>query len=295
MHEKRRAARPYPVLMVNSMVSFLLAWMAITALHLGVTAITANAYHIPIALDLNGFSFPISNYSSLWTADAIRMIFVAGPAVCLLAGFAFAGWSLSLGARDVFLRDFFFWLAFHGINMALGGVIAGVLTSSGFAWFAKWIYLNETARFFIALLAFFGLALSGILLTPLSLRSAPSLWHIRWHDRYIYLFSRMLVPWMAGLAIIVLLRLPAIPLHDLILLGTPAVIIAACYAHTGSVREQDLEAAFLSERGVDEAKDPRESLYDPPEHPAIRWGAFILLLLLLAGYRILLTSKVILG
>ncbi|MBE0641848.1 MAG: hypothetical protein IH599_07420, partial [Bacteroidales bacterium] len=64
MYTRGKSTGPFPILLLNSIVTNLLALLMITALHLGVTAFTAMAYHIPMALDLTGFSFPISNYSS---------------------------------------------------------------------------------------------------------------------------------------------------------------------------------------------------------------------------------------
>ena len=209
-----RQPRPFPILMLNSIITYLIGLSLVITFYIMVTILVARAYHIPVALSYSGLSFPISNYSTLWSADAIRMIFIAGPGACLLIGFIFSGWLLNLPGKAVFLRDLFYWLSFHGINLALGGIIAGVLTSSGFAWFAKWVYLNETARFFIALVALFGLGFTGVLITPISLKSTPSLWYIRWENRYLFLFSRFLIPWLTAMLIMILIRLPAIPLHD---------------------------------------------------------------------------------
>ncbi|HRY97998.1 MAG TPA: hypothetical protein P5550_02975 [Bacteroidales bacterium] len=286
---------PYPVLLLNSVASYLIGLLLIQGLHSGVTVLVASAYHIPITFDLQGLRFPISNYSTLWTADAIRMIFVSGPAACLLAGFAFAGWSLSLSGREVVRRDLFFWIAFHGINLALGSILAGVLTSSGFAWFAKWVYMNETARFFIALLALFALGLAGILFTPIGLRSAPSLWYIRGSDRPLFYFSRFLVPWLMGSLIMLALRLPVLPLHDLILLGTPLLLIASLVTHSRSLHEQDLEAVFLDAQGTIDPEDPRAKLYAPPLSPRIRWCMVLLALWLIAAYRSWLSAQIVIG
>lgn len=295
-HIQSGSTRPFPVLMINSIFSYLLGLMLATFFYGAITIITANSFYIPVQVDFGGISFPISDYSSLWSADAIRLIFIAGPAACLLFGFIFLGLSINLSGKMVFLRDLSFWLAFHGINLALGGIIAGVLTSSGFAYFAKWIYLNESARFFVALIAIFLLAFTGMMITKLALQSAPSLWYIKSENRNVFLFSRFFVPWLAGTIILGLIRYPTLPLHDLILLATPIIMMAAIWGNSKQQREEDFELGYLDT--VDHSSDQekwRASMYSSPKRTNIRWFLVLSLVLLLAIYRIIFHQGVVFG
>jgi hypothetical protein len=281
---------------LNSLISYLLGIALTTAFYLAVTIFTANAFRIPVEVSFNGISFPISDYSPLWTGDAIRLIFIAGPAACLIWAFIFLGWFLMLPARQIFLRDLGFWMVFHGFNLAFGGIIAGVLTSSGFAWFAKWIYLNETARFFIALISVFLLGVIGLALARPALQGAPALWFIRDTQRWRFVLARLLFPWLGSVFLLSLLRLPVLPLHDLILLFTPGIMLAAIIAGIQSHRDFELEAQFLDSLEEDEQDmDLRERLYAPPRKYAVYWGCLLIILLGSVFYRIIFSTGIIFG
>lgn len=283
-------------LWINSLATYLLGLFLTTSFYLAVTIITAKAFRIPVEVSFSGISFPISDYSPLWTGDAIRLIFISGPGACLLCAFVFLGWFLMLPGRRVFLRDLGFWMVFHGFNLAFGGIIAGVLTSSGFAWFAKWIYLNETARFFIALTSVFLLGVIGLALARPVLQSAPSLWFIRDGQRWRYAFTRLLFPWMGGTLLLLLLRLPVLPLHDLILLLTPGIMLAALIAGMKAYRDFELEVHFV-DRVIrnDQDSDPREVLYEPPSHYKVYWVLLAIILVAITAYRMLFADGIVFG
>ena len=283
-------------LWTNSLATYLLGLSLTTSFYLAVTVITANAFRIPVEVSFSGISFPISDYSPLWTGDAIRLIFISGPGACLLCAFVFLGWFLMLPGRRVFLRDLGFWMFFHGFNLAFGGIIAGVLTSSGFAWFAKWIYLNETARFFIALSSVFLLGLIGLALARPVLQSAPALWFIRDGLRLRFAFARLVLPWAGGTLILLMLRLPVLPLHDLILLLTPGVMLAATIAGMKAHRDFELEVYFLdSPIQKDQDSDPREMRYEPPSQYKVYWVLLAMILVAMIAYRMLFADGIVFG
>lgn len=292
----QKKGRPFPVLMLNATMNYLLALILTTAFYSAVTIIVANEFRIPVEVSFNGLLFPISDYSSAWTADAIRLIFISGPAACLVMGFVFLGWSINLPGKWFFARQMAFWFSLHGFNLALGGIVAGVLTSSGFAWFAKWIYLNETARFFISLLSIFLLAGVGMALVKPALKSAPSLWFLKTDNRGLFLFSGILIPWIISAVALTLIRFPVFPLHDLILLATPAVIIATIMGNHRQHREEDLEPRFLDqlENGTKEP-DWRDDLYDYRPKARINWIILIIIISLLITYRLVFGEGVIFG
>lgn len=283
-------------LWINSLATYLLGLSLTTSFYIFVTVLTANAFRIPVEVSFNGISFPISDYSPLWTGDAIRLIFISGPGACLLCGFVFLGWFLMLPGRRVFLRDLGFWMVFHGFNLAFGGIIAGVLTSSGFAWFAKWVYLNETARFFIALISVFLLGVVGLALARPALQSAPALWFIRDGQRWRFIFTRLLLPWLGGTLLLLLLRLPVLPLHDLILLVTPGIMLAAIIAGMKAHRDFELEAQFASSlKREDEDSDPREMLYEPPPKYNVYWIWLLLIIAAMVAYRLVFSAGIVFG
>lgn len=282
--------------MVNGTASYLLALIITNVFYAGVTVLAANGFRIPVEIGFNGIHFPISDYSAYWTGDAIRVIFISGPGACLVWGFVFLGLSINLPGRWEFTRELTFWLSLHGFNLALGGIVAGVLTSSGFAWFAKWIYLNETARFFISLLSLFLLAAIGIALSKPALKTAPGLWFIKEDQRLLFLFSSMLVPWVVATALTMLLRYPVFPLHDIILLGTPGIILITILGNNQQHRAEDLEQRFLDqlENGKGE-QDWREKLHNHRGNNGVRWLVIAAVILLLSAYRLFFREGVIFG
>lgn len=283
----------FPLITLNSTIHFITGLIIAFGFHHLATALTANGFGIPVLIRYYGVIFPISDYSPLWSGDAIRLVFISGPGASLALGVMAVSTLNILPHSRWGCKLLAFWVAIHSFNLAFGGVVTGILTGSGFGHFAKWIYLNETARFFIALVSIFILAFIGLTMTRKALTTAPSLHYVHQENRQLFAIAQVFLPWILGSGIMILIKIPQNPVNEMLLFLTPGVIIGVILAHTASYRSQEFEASFAV---MDEVQNEDEQEVVPKEQKEtplyFHWIGGVLCIGIILIYRIGFSSGV---
>jgi len=109
------------------------------------------------------------------------------------------------------------WGFINALNLFFGGFLVGLINQRGFGYFATWNYFSVELSIFSALICVSVLILAGYYFTGLFMRNANNYAIINKKNRRAYIFSIAVLPWVAGLVIIILLKVPGIRSDEILI------------------------------------------------------------------------------
>jgi hypothetical protein len=201
------------IIAINSLASFVLAYLFIFYLNQLSYVLTAGMYNYPLTIDYATYFFHIEPYQ--WTHDAVFMIFSSGYVLTFIFGL------LSLLAfyqtmPDVMpIKVFFFWMIIHSSNFVFGGVMLGNLLTEGIGHVFNWMYLADTARMIISITGFFGLLMTALFSSRLVAISSNA-YFSKYNERMspFFITAQVLVPYLIGSFLLFVYFLPKNMFHE---------------------------------------------------------------------------------
>lgn len=196
------------VVAVNATALYLLAYLLVQAVFQVSTLSVAAQLGIRGTWQLGRLQFRMAD--SEWWQAAVLAVYGAGPVVCLGLGIG-ALWLFWKWARlrRGLLKLFLFWVMLHACNLSLGALAADTLTQTGTWYVPSWLFRAGNAlNVVVALLAAMLQMVLGYLAAMLFLQSHDSITMMLYHNRRQLLVSAVLVPWLAGSALLLLLHWP---------------------------------------------------------------------------------------
>ncbi len=189
--------RNFWVIVLNSTSAFVLAYLLVFYLNHFTKAAMGIMFNIPVAFDWDQLYFYIKDYQ--WTHDMVTTVFSAGVVVVFIFGI------LSLAAFRAFreevsrLKIFFLWFALLAFNFFFSNLLIGNLFTRGIGYVFQWAYLSDTAKVVIAMIGFFGLILTALVLRRPFLLSANSYFVSLKERNFPFFFTaQVIVPYLAG-------------------------------------------------------------------------------------------------
>ncbi|WP_400191018.1 hypothetical protein [Hymenobacter sp. B81] len=254
----------------NATLLYVLAYLTATTVYQLATVLTAKSLGIPGTWGLGKVFFRISDGE--WWQTAVLAVYSAGPLSCLLLG-AGAGlwfWWRARRQRGLF-KQFLFWLTLHGCNLFFGALVADTFTESGFWFVPGWLFMAGPipGALLAGLFGLIQLAL-GYFAGMLFLQSHDSISLMKFPNRRLLLVSTLYVPWLAGSALIGLLKWPELTHNEQLHFATLLLLLAPLtLAAANELFEFTLES---------------------PQKTRVAWGLAGVALLLLLVLRVVLGS-----
>jgi hypothetical protein len=198
---------------INSTVIFMVAYQVSWLIYQLTVMVVASFSKIDSVLYYYEVMFPIGNYSPKWNQTNIIFITLSGPAISLVLWAVYRFVILRKFHPGGQLRLFLVWLYLNSIMLFFGAFVGGAITRQGFGYVVEWLYINIAFRIFLSLVF---LSVIGWL-TWKVVRFLPEYSGLDSfkHNRYAFVISRLVVPWLVGGGIMVLLKLSdSIPQHE---------------------------------------------------------------------------------
>lgn len=243
---------------ISSLTVFLAAGLSAWLFYQLSVMLVASFFNIDSVLYYYEVMFPIGNASTQWTPLNIIAITLAGPLASLFGGLFTYFYLIRRKVVRGFNRLFFLWLAFHLFNQFFGGFVAGIITDQGFGYVANWMFLGIVLKILFSLIALSILAYAGYYVVPWLLATAGNPIRIRRENRFLFVTSQAVLPWLFGSLILLALRdpdrtpqHPNIMVYDAIIAGALGVMTLAMYfnrhAKPASVshRKTNYRAGFI--------------------------------------------------
>ena len=215
-------------IVVNSTSTFVLAYLFVFYINLLLKAMLAGVFGYPVTFTHNTIYYLIENYE--WTQDSVRLIYSAGPILLLVFGIISLMIHTSLSDEEGRTKVFFVWFALHAFNFVFSGLIIGNIFTLGVGHVFNWLYMHDTTKMIVALVGFFGLLLSAIVVTkPITSTAISYFNRLDEKNAPFFIMSQIIVPFILGSGIIVLYFLPGAEFQEMyswIVLGVLLLIIS---------------------------------------------------------------------
>ena len=201
---------------INSTVIFLLAYVLVFLVYNGATAVAALAFDIPTIIHSSDVVFLIKGVG--WTADSVKVVYSAGPLAALLAGVVLIIVYNIVAGENGILRLLVLWMFAHCTVFLFGEIMMGSLFSRGFGYVLMYLYAKDTVMLVITVLALIGMISAGFRFARFFVISA-NIYFNELPSFYIrkFLTAQVLIPFVAGNAIIYLVKLPEMSPYDVTL------------------------------------------------------------------------------
>jgi hypothetical protein len=193
-------------IIVNSMSVFIASYVLVYLFYWLTSMLVASWYGLDSTLYYYDLKF--NDHSTLWSRFNILLVTGIPPFFCLALGL-FLHRVVFKNQKITGLRKLaVLWTSFHLINHFFGALPSGIVTSEGFGYVAAWMYMNTAFKFMFSLISLFVLVLFGYYSAKAILETSDSLHRIKPENRTAFMLAQILIPWFAGTAIMLLVRLP---------------------------------------------------------------------------------------
>ena len=250
--------------------TFLLMWV----LYQAITILVASSFNIPVVWYYYQLKFPLPDYSPLYTRSALVTIFAAGPILCLMLGFVLLKLFFSESERIKRFQLFYLWGFINGANMFFGAYISGFFTRTEFIYTSEWIFLSnvfDIEEIIFVVISVVMLLIIGRIITPLFLISSGSVTMVKPENRFFFIISQVLMPWMTGVFVLFLITLPNYYIPLILKTLTPVLALLPSLYLYDSLQYENIHRSGVI------------------QHNYFRWSVVIVAIALLFFYRIILS------
>jgi hypothetical protein len=212
---------------VNSTTTFFLAYLLVYYINFFLRVAMAAVFNYPVNFTYNKINYFIQSYE--WTHDSVRLIYSSGPLVLLVFGVLSLVIYASMSEEEGRMKTFFIWFTMHAFNFVFSGLMIGNIFTHGIGHVFNWMYLHDTTKMIVALVGFFGLLLTAILVTKPIESSAVSYFN-KLNDKNIPFFitAQVIVPYVIGSLLVIGYFFPLVSFqvkYSWIVLGVLIMII----------------------------------------------------------------------
>jgi hypothetical protein len=191
---------------INSTALFIIAYLLVYLVYQISVLVAASRWKLDSVLFYYDLAF--NDYSPLWSRFNIIVVTGSGPVISLLVGVLF--YKVFSNRRKVkgFMKLFMLWIAFHGFNFFFGAFSSGVSFDKGFGYVSAWLYLNVFWQIFLSLLFLFILGILSYYSAPKFLDTSNSASRVKPQIKLKFLLYQVTFPYLVGVLIIFLVKLP---------------------------------------------------------------------------------------
>jgi hypothetical protein len=259
---------------LHSTAYFILAFLLIYVIYQAVTIMVASSFNIPVVWYYYRLKFPLYTYSPLYTRSALVTIFAAGPIFSLMLAFVFLKLFFTKHLILKRFQLFYLWSFIAGCNMFFGAYIVGFLTRTEFIYTSEWIFMSnkyDIEEIIFTTISFMMMLIIGRIVTPLFLLSSGSVTLVSPGFRFFFIFSQIILPWMAGMVILFLITLPNYYIPMLLKTITPGLMLLPSLYLYDSLQYENIHKTGVI------------------QHNYLRWSIIIAVVAILFFYRVLLS------
>jgi len=201
------------IIVLNSTSGFVLAYLFIFYMNHAMTILSAGMFNYDLSFNYVLIYYHLEPYE--WTADAVKLIFASGPVLILIFGFIALVAYYSLHEEQARIKIFFLWFVLLAFNFVFGGLLIGNIFKKGVGHVFNWMYFTDTQKLIVALIGFFGLISTGLLMAKPVAHSANSYFQKLDQNNFPFFFTaQIIVPFFLGSIIVVTYFYPTVLFNE---------------------------------------------------------------------------------
>jgi hypothetical protein len=195
--------------LINSTAFFLIAYLVVYVLGQLIQLVSGLVFEYDLIWYYYKVQFNVNRGD--WNFDSVKTIFSSHPLFLLLMGLIFAAIYNKVKTFEGILKQFFLWAYLISLSSFFIAVFIGGFFNLGFGHVLNWSFVQDTGRMLYAIIAITGLLSIGILSTRAVLISSNSYFdQMPQQFRFQFYKYQILLPYLIGMIIITLIRLPNI-------------------------------------------------------------------------------------
>jgi hypothetical protein len=212
------------IMSLNSLALFLLAYLFVFQLNLLITGMAAIANHIPVVLYYYGPDFLIRGRD--WTVDSINIVFSSGPLFMLILSAILVILYIMVSTETGILRLFLLWAFYHAVTRTFGELLVGAVMSKGFGFVIIYLFIMDTGKLILTILAFLVLFTIGIIMAKQAFFSANIyLGLLRSSVSGKFVTHQFFVPFLLGNLLMVVVKLPDFNVFEMSVNATMVLLL----------------------------------------------------------------------
>ena len=270
-----KSGQKFLVSALNGTVCFTLAYLLINGVYQLATVLMAERLQVRGAWGLSSIRFSMADDE--WWRMAVIAVYGVGPlAVAGLGLVAYQWYWRRQRARRGLFKLLLLWLALHAINAVLGGLVADTFLRTGIYYVPAWLLsLGTVVNVLLAILAGLAQVSIGWWAGVAFLQAHDSHTVMKYTYRQRMVTSTIFLPWLTGTALLTLLKAPAFSLQEGLHLAALSLLLVP------------MSLACLNELFSSTVRKPQPT--------RVGWGLLALLVLVLLGWRLLLSEPLSFG
>ena len=229
------------IMVVNSTAAFIISYLFIFYLNHFSIIFSAGMFEHSISFDFSRIVYHVA--PSEWTPDSVKVIFGTGPLLVFITGLlAFLAYSsMSEDAEKV--KILLLWISLNALNFVFSGIIIGIIFKIRIAHLFLWMYFNDSQLLMMAMLGFFGILITSLIMAKRIVFSANSYFNKLDENNYpFFILAQMIVPFIIGTVLVLIFFLPQIQITETyIWIGLAMVIIIS------SILISKMDAVYFDE------------------------------------------------
>lgn len=197
----------FRIITLNSLVFFLLGYLVVYLIYLFTTGISANAFNITV--NISHFGVEYFMRGNEWSSDAVKGVFSAGPIILLILTITLLILYSKVMMENGILRLLLIWMILHGLTRFFGEIMMGSIMTKGFGYVILYLFIMDTGKLIITVLAFVAMFTLGILLAKMLYYSANTYFtELKSNTRFRFFWHQFMLPFLLGNLVIFLIKLP---------------------------------------------------------------------------------------
>ncbi len=217
---------------INSLTYIVLSYISVFILVNFLQGLFAGFYDIPSIISRQGIQFLADSQD--WWYDSVIVVFTSKIFLLFLISVLFFAVYIKSSIYKSYLKLFFLWGSFIAFSWMTGEILYGSLLGQGIHHALAWLYIKDTGKLFIIVLSLILYASAALVFSKAFIFSGNI--YLDHYDensfKDLYLFH-ILLPYMAALGIITLLKLPDFPIIELPSLYSAIFTIGIMLFNTG--------------------------------------------------------------
>lgn len=230
----KQTVNVFSLITINSVLFYLLAYIAIFLVTRLTTAFSASVFNISSVIYYFDMNFLLNGHG--WSRDAVTVVFSTGPVVSLILGLGFIilyGEVVELaGMAGVFVV----WLIILCLVNFTGELITGAILNRGFGYAMMYLYIMDTGRVLLTLFFTLALIVTGRELARFLLCSGNVYFNnLKGKVKLKFALCQFVLPFMIAALILQICELPHFSFYQCAVRCTPFLILVPLLSFCPSV------------------------------------------------------------
>ena len=228
--------RIFPLITLNSVLLYLLAYIVLFLITRLLTSVSASAFEIPTVIYYSDTDFLIN--SREWNRDSVFAVYTASPLVSLFLALIL----IVLYRETIYFSGisgiFMVWLMILCLGHFAGELIMGAILNRGLGYVMMYWYIMDTGRVTLTVIVGLGFLIVGTMLSRVLLYSATVYFNqLKGYLKLKFAIAQFILPFLISTLILQLCELPKFSFYLFSVRCTLVLLLLPLLSHSSTTQD----------------------------------------------------------